>query len=273
MRKSFLAIVTAAFVLSACGVTTNSSSAIISSDNSSASSEESQSSSTDTYQTVSWDNSDAVTTGISLGDPFIDTNVGYSLAVGESYRLNFSFTDVSKNNASVTSNNTGVLSVAYDDANGVFSVTGVHQGQAVLVIKDSTGWMHYRNVISVKNAIDVDHVDDFLSYNVDHFVAADPFSKATTLKISFLGEHSGVISGKYDTEGAGIISVPDGSTFTYTREPSLDWPDDYAFTISTFSSATASFNPKSFILRHTGEVIHLYNGSGNYMCLLNAVMA
>ena len=257
MRKHyFLYPLVVAFLLVSCQEKPIASSSFFSSSSSAAS-----------FQNVSWNASDEINEKISLGDPFTDTRMGYALAVGETYPLNFSFADDDTKKATVVSSNPSVMSVTALE-NGTFSVTGVAPGETILVIKDSTGWIRFRDKIKILNPIEVDKADDYLTNDVEYFVCSDPYASNTTLKITFLGENTGSMSGSY--EG---ISIPKGSTFTYAYDEKLNWNEDYGFIISDFQNATTSFNPKSFILRHTGDVIHLYDQGGYYLTMLDPVLS
>lgn len=228
----------------------------------------SSSSATPAYQSVSWNASDKISGSISVGDPFIDTDMGYALAVDKAYPLNFSFSDDETAKATVTSSNPGVLQLEKASDTGKYTATGVAPGETILTIKDSTGWIRYRNKVKVLNPVAIDKVDDYLANQVEYFVCSDPFASKTSLKITFLGGNSGSMNGTF--EG---YALPKNSTFTYAHDTKLDGNEDYGFTISSFESATTDFNPKSFILRHTGDVMHVYNSSGYYITMLDAVLA
>lgn len=226
------------------------------------------SASTPAYQSVSWNASDKISGSISVGDPFIDTDMGYALAVDKAYPLNFSFSDDETAKATATSSNPGVLKLEKASDTGKYTATGVAPGETILTIQDSTGWIRYRNKIKVLNPVALEKVDDYLADQVEYFTCSDPFASKTSLKITFLGGNSGSMNGSF--EG---YALPKNSTFTYTHDSKLDGDEDYGFTISDFESATTDFNPKSFILRHTGDVMHVYDGAGYYITMLDAVLA
>jgi hypothetical protein len=219
------------------------------------------------YQSVSWNASDEISGSITLGDPFTDTDMGYALSAGKAYPLNFSFSDDDTSKATATSSNSNVLKLEKASDTGKYTATGVAPGETILTIQDSTGWTRYRNKIKVLNPVSLAEVDDFLANKVEYYVCSDPFAKTSTLKITFLGGNTASMSGTF--EGS---TLPKDATFTYAHDSKLDWDNDYGFAISSFSAASTSFNPKSFILRHTGDVMHVYDNAGYYLTMLDAVM-
>jgi len=261
--------VLASFVLGACQTPSQQSSAVSTTPTTSASSSIPAASSSTSIPTVSWDASkDKIVDGFSAGGIFTDINVGTPLVSGETYTFPISFSDgsLSATEGTIQSSNESVLSFVKNPSNAASYIGTAHQaGDVVVTVKDGTGYRRYRNLVNIRDGVSVDKMDNYLSYSISYFESDKALSidSTTDLKISFMGDGTGLMSGTF--EGSKLDS---GATFTYAKDDSIDMEDYLGYAISDFAVKNVSFNPKYFRIHKTGYMLHLLDNNG----ILNILM-
>jgi len=215
------------------------------------------------YPTTSWDGSkEKINDGFVTSGIFIDIGVGTPLVAGITYDFPVSFSDgsISSAGASISSSNESVLSFEVDPNNASSFKGTAHQvGDVVIAVKDSTGYRHYRNLVTIRKGLKESEMDDYLAYSVSYFESDQALSIDTTsdIKMTFLGDNKGQFSGTF--EGAAINS---DATFTYTRSAADDVEDYYGYTIGDFTVKSTSFSPAYFRIHKTGFMLHLLDEQG-----------
>ncbi|MCR4561624.1 MAG: hypothetical protein K5694_00240 [Bacilli bacterium] len=258
MKRSILLTI-ATLALTSCGGSTPSSSSSqeassVSSEVSSVISSESEEKS---LPSVSWSDEDYVADSITVGDPFIDIGVGCHLVVGYDYYFSFAFGDnVTTNGATIESSNPDVLAISYEGSQ--IKGTVLTAGDVIIVVKDYTGYMHYRNKVTCRDAINEEYLDEYLSYDVFYFTSCNWLNEGNNLKMTFLGEGEGIFTGRFNN-----LKIDEGATFKYERKSALDDTHNlyYYYTV-TMDNPAVNFNPEAFTLHYTGEMLHLYDDSG-----------
>jgi hypothetical protein len=206
-------------------------------------------------------NKDITTSGI-----LIDVAVGANLAVGNTYAFSVSFSSASNTGTTVEFSDDSVAEASsLDGTNWQMHVKKA--SDVVIVIKDNTGFTHYRNVLHCRNKLNQKEMNAYL-VNVDHWQSW--LFEGNNLKIVFLGDGTATISG-YD-EGVNMGTV----TFDYVYDSSYyengvtsansanetGLPDEYVYAVSNFSNKVTSLLPRLIQVNATGEMMHLIQGSG-----------
>lgn len=188
---------------------------------------------------------------ISVGGYIIDINVGAYLAVGNTYEFTFSFSEASNENPVVQVSDTSAATIS-NDGTDTWSIKVLKAKDIVFVIKDNTGFTHYRNVLHLRNPYDQAGMEKFL-VETDHFQSWK--MSLTDLQMIFLGDGKAVLSGK--DEGTDIGSID----FTYEYASKTDY--EYTYTISDFKNKASSLAANAFHISVTGDLMHLMMGSGD----------
>jgi len=215
------------------------------------------------YPTTSWDDSkDRINDGFVTSGIFIDIGVGTPLVAGVTYDFPVSFSDgsISSAGASIVSSNESVLSFEVDPSNASSFKGTAHQvGDVVVTVKDSAGYRHYRNLITIRKGLNESEMDNYLAYSVSYFESDQALSLDTTsdIKMTFLGDNKGQFSGTF--EGTAIKA---DATFSYARYAAGDVEDYYGYTIGDFTVKSTSFSPAYFRIHKTGFMLHLLDEQG-----------
>lgn len=165
------------------------------------------------YESVEWNPEDEVMEGGITG-AFIDAAVGIVFTVGYEYRGSVSFGDYSTVGATVTISNNGVAEASIDDS-GMVTFKGLKEGESIICVYDSTGFLYYRNCLSFRKALDTQAaITDFIVNEVDHYTSV----AYPGMHISFLAGNSGMVYGS--DEGIGL-------------EPAITFAYDYRGIVGT----------------------------------------
>ena len=178
MKRILLPIILSACFLASCGSSSSASSqettsiqetSIITSSEETSVIESSSSEEESSFITVEFDeDEDYVSDGIA--ENFGDISVGRPMILDLFYNYSFSYTDGTSTTGStieVTDNGVCVLDRVSDG--GSFRLHGVKEGEAILRVYGADGYLHYRNKITFRKALDEKEILDFCFEEVDHF--------------------------------------------------------------------------------------------------------
>lgn len=189
-----------------------------------------------------------VFTEIGIGDDLIDIDLDMNLTLGEEYLITFSFSNISAAGAIVTSSHTNVA--VYEYRNNTHYLKAVGVGDTILVIRDSTEFIHYRKVVRIRPMLEVNQLDSYL-FNVENWK-----SVIYGFSMYFVGEGQGVFKAPNgDDNGYPMENV----TFTYQFTEYSELFNEFRFLITEFNNSSTSFRPHGFNLSATGDIIHIYD--------------
>lgn len=190
------------------------------------------------------------TFGLSVTGVLIDVAVDKELVTGTSDTFSFSFTKNTTATCTVTSSNEDVFTIT---KNGEFSYTinAVHEGNAILTIKDAMGIERYSHVIYVRDGKSVEEMSKYLS-DVEYWQSYAGYGDTYVLTFFFGGEVS--ISGS-------LQAVPFES-YDATYELTNETETEYQYTFTDEKSAKHQAGLTGFNISKTGDFMYLLYKNG-----------
>ena len=192
---------------------------------------------------------DPISKDITKSGILIDMAVGAYLASGEDHIFDFSFTEASNENPVVYTSDETILK--YEFVDGKHVLHALKAGDAILYIKDNTGFTHYRDVAHVRDVIPEEEVEDYL-VSVDIWVGwglGGTYTQTDYFTLTFLGDGAGVMQGV----DAGINIGNINFTYEYVGKAANK---DYYFQILDWRTDATTLNFIGFYLSRTGDLLY-----------------
>ncbi len=239
--KPLFLLITSTLLLSACDTHVSSSVLSTSTDGGS---QESIVDPCDDYESMSQsDISKSISIEWGLYDPEF-----YWFCTGESYPVTYRFDDVTNEGSTVTISNPNVASVEMTSTG--FTLNALTAGNALITIKDSTGYTHYRTTIRVRTTVPQSQMPTFL-VSVDHYQSWQIYSN--DLQLIFLDSENAILQGK--DEGVGIGSV----SFQYEFLQKED--KEYVYQVKNFNNQASTLNLLTLRISLNGFLINAMSGT------------
>ena len=194
---------------------------------------------------------------ITKGGVLIDMGVGAYLATGEDHLFTFSFTEAPNENPVVYTSDETILK--YEFIDGKHVLHALRAGDAILYIKDNTGFTHYRDVAHVRDPIEEKDVEDYL-VSVDIWVGwglGGTYTQTDYFTLTFLGDSLAVMQGVDAGMNIGNIN------FTY-EYVGVAVNKDYYFQVLDWNTSATTLNFVGFYLSRTGDLLYgqMSDGAG-----------
>lgn len=186
---------------------------------------------------------------ISTSGALIDIAVGAYLATGEDHLFDFSFKEAENIDPQVYTSDESILQ--YVCLEGRHFLRAHKAGDAILYIKDNTGFTHYRNVVHVRDPLLESEVDDYL-VSVDIWVGwglGGTFTSTDWFTLTFLGDGVGIMQGV--DAGINLGNIQFGYEYT-----SKAINGDYYFTVTSWQTDATTLSFVGFYLARTGDLLY-----------------
>ena len=186
---------------------------------------------------------------ISKGGVLIDMGVGAYLATGEDHVFSFNFIEASNENPIVYTSDETILK--YEFIDGKHVLHALKAGDAILYIKDNTGFTHYRDVAHVRDPIPENQIEDYL-VSVDIWVGwglGGTFTQTDYFTLTFLGDGLGIMQGVDAGINIGNIEF----TYEYVE---IAANKDYYFQVLDWKTSATTLNFVGFYVSRTGDLLY-----------------
>lgn len=189
---------------------------------------------------------------INTGDDLIDINVSKHFVTGLDYVISFTLTDLPNdpNNEVVESSNPEVFTV--EKAGGKYNIHCLHEGDAMIRIKDSNGIVRYCNVVYVRDPIALDDMEEYLVYGVDYWVSTYGFGDSYELVFY----ENGLV------DITCVISNNQYPTYTASYEYVGDSPDKKEYMYEFTDKTSAELSLTGFNISKNGDMMYLQDRWG-----------
>ena len=184
-----------------------------------------------------------ISNDISLSDALIDISLDLAVCTNFSMQIGFSFSEETTEGATVTTSHPDVLK--YEYVGGRHIIKGLKAGKSYIIIKDYTGFIHYRKLVTVMDPIPETEIYDHL-FNVDTWHS---WFDASTLV--FLENRTGIFK---ESDG---FSVLGSFEFTYELEKIDTRTNEFVFKFTEVREKTVEYTPVGFNVSLCGDIIHL----------------
>lgn len=181
----------------------------------------------DEFVTVKWNKGNAVNEDISTSGTFLDIAIKIPLVTDLPYSFGFTYSSGSTKGSEVKVTDNGVASVEIK-GDGSFTLTGNKSGEVILYVYGEDGFLHYRNLVTFRRALDQEEMLDFLVNKVDHYESQ--FMKG--MNIFFTSNSTGQITGS--DEGTELAS-PITFSFEFDKETN----DEYEYLVTNYDASTS----------------------------------
>lgn len=250
MKKKFIfGLLLFPLILSGCDNSTNSNDSTTSQ---TSSSENSQSSEMPTIsveedfnytEDFSYDIYNCLTTIVNNGN----------LAVGNKYEITFSFINADSTNPTITSSNTSVFNVYKKENSTTYVIDCLSAGDSILTIKDSTGLIHFRYVVHVRNKLTKESAAELL-VSVDYWKNTAPFWSGGDFDMIFVDESTCYFN---SYENGTLLAQ-----YTLTYEYVATYDEFITYNVIEINPQTVDLKITSFDLDITGSEIRPFDNIG-----------
>lgn len=249
--KAHLLLLPLTLLIASCGGGSPSASLDITSTSTSESSLSSEEE--EAFISVNWDESDEVSSGMSLGGTFIDVAVNEALLTYVPFGFTYSFTDgASVSGATIKITDNGVAEVR-NETDGSFFLYGLKEGEIVLKLYDSDGFLHYRNKITFRDGKTPEELLQWCYEEVDHYESN--FFKGAS--ITFVSPTSALYSG-FDED------MPIAEPISFSLEYSYSSNTEHFFTVLDWNNTNGgvTLTVVTLAIDQTGYMAHPITRNG-----------
>lgn len=274
-NKTLLAILLGSLVLTGCtgitssnsssssesGTSSNSVSSVTSSENTTSetsTSEESSSSSIsntnghkyeDKYYAIA-EGTENFTFKLSYSGALIDYAVDKIIVTGVEDTFSFSFVDIFSATSTVCSSNEEVMKLEKISETS-YKVIALHEGNTVITIKDENGLDRYSQIVSVRDPMTRDEIEDYLS-EVEFWESIAGFGD--TYRLTFFFDNEVGVEGS-------LQNVPFES-YTGKFELKEETIDEYRYVFTDDKSKESEAKLTQFNISKAGDYMYLYFSAG-----------
>jgi hypothetical protein len=198
-----------------------------------------------------WSNS---TLYCSVSGALIDVAVGKQLITGNNYTMAYSVYNITSDYTVATSSNEEVFTLTQSTntdgslIQGSYTINAIHAGDAYITIEDSNGLIRLRQKVSVRDAMTLDEINEFLP-NVESWVSA--YGWGDTFTLTFLYDQQVIIQGSIS-----------GSALSYTATYALSNENEEEFQFKFTDDTSTTYSLSGFNISKTGDFMYLQDSWG-----------